>query len=153
MACVFDVDGVILNTPLEGADRVEACPDALRFLDAVSALGWPLAVVSSSHDANEMMRGIRLPSGKALLDVFAANLCIPDFASAELRVPTSRCLVVEAAPSRVEAARAGHLSALGVARGRDANALWRAGANLVVTSLDNVALDALAEGTLRLRAS
>ena len=39
---------------------VTAFPDALRFVQAVSALGWPMAVASSSKNANGMMRLIRL---------------------------------------------------------------------------------------------
>jgi beta-phosphoglucomutase len=54
---------------------VKAFPDALRFVQAVAALGWPMAVASSSKNANGMLRLIRLESGKSLLDVFAANVC------------------------------------------------------------------------------
>src|SRR5471030_1801269 len=57
---------------LEGS--VAAFPDALRFVQAVDALGWPMAVASSSKNANQMMRPIRLDSGQSLLDVFSANV-------------------------------------------------------------------------------
>ena len=39
---------------------VAAFPDALRFVQAVAELGWPMAVASSSKNANGMMRLIRL---------------------------------------------------------------------------------------------
>src|SRR5271154_894265 len=52
------------------AGSVAAFPDALRFVQAVAALGWPMAVASSSKNANQMMRPIRLESGRNLLDVF-----------------------------------------------------------------------------------
>src|ERR1700722_7876238 len=38
------------------AGSVTAFPDALRFVRAVNALGWPMAVASSSENANQMMR-------------------------------------------------------------------------------------------------
>jgi hypothetical protein len=40
------------------------------------------------------------------------------------------------------------MTALGVARLRDAALLWAAGAHLVVTSLDGIAIDELADGRL-----
>jgi beta-phosphoglucomutase-like phosphatase (HAD superfamily) len=48
----------------------------------------------------------------------------------------------------VQAAKAGNMAALGVARLDDEELLRRAGADLVVTTLDDVDLDALAEGRL-----
>jgi beta-phosphoglucomutase-like phosphatase (HAD superfamily) len=63
-------------------------------------------------------------------------------------VKTEHCFVVEDAPAGVEAAKAGHMTALGVARLDDAAGLRAADADLVVTSLDDVALDRLAAGEL-----
>ena len=40
---------------------VKAFPDALRFVQALADLGWPMAVASSSKNANGMLRLIRLP--------------------------------------------------------------------------------------------
>ena len=139
---------------------VQAFPDALRFVQAIAALGWPIAVASSSKNANDMMRSVRLPSGQGLLDVFGANVCGRDLprgkpdpaifllAATELHADPVHCFVAEDAPAGVEAARAGKMTALGVARFNDAASLEAAGANLVVTSLDDVALDALADGRL-----
>jgi beta-phosphoglucomutase len=139
---------------------VEAFPDALRFVQAVAELGLPMAVASSSKNANGMMRPIRLATGQNLLDVFGANVCgrelphgKPDpaiflLAAAELHADPVRCFVAEDAPVGIEAARAGNMTGLGVARHDDAALLVAAGANLVVTSLDEVAVDALAEGRL-----
>ena len=142
-----------------------AFPDALRFVQAVHELGWPLAVASSSHNANDMMRLVRLEAGRILLDMFSVNVCgrdlprgkpAPDIfllAAAELELSPARCFVVEDAPAGVEAARAGGMMALGVARLHDADLLRAAGADLVVTSLDDVAIDMLAEGRLSRRAA
>ena len=69
-------------------------------------------------------------------------------AAAELRVAPAHCFVVEDAPAGIEAARAGGMTALGVARLGDAAGLRAAGADLVVTSLDEVAIDELADGRL-----
>jgi beta-phosphoglucomutase len=145
------------------AGSVAAFPDALRFVQAVCALGWSMAVASSSKNANQMMRQIHLDSGRSLLDVFNANVCGRDFlqgkpnpeifllAAAEMRAAPSRCFVVEDAPAGIEAARAGGMAALGVARLKDACELRAAGADLVVTSLDEVAIDALVDGRLSCR--
>jgi beta-phosphoglucomutase len=142
------------------AGSVAAFPDALRFVQAVGALGWPMAVASSSKNANQMMRLIHLDSGQSLLHAFSVNVCGRDLrqgkpnpeifllAAAELRVALEHCFVVEDAPAGIEAARAGRMTALGVARLRDAALLWAAGAHLVVTSLDEIAIDELADGRL-----
>lgn len=142
---------------------VRAFPDALRLVQAIADLGWPLAVASSSKNANGMMGAIRLASGKSLLDMFGANICGRDLprgkpdpsifllAASELGVEPRHCFVAEDAPAGIEAARAGHMAGLGVARKNDAAGLASAGANIVVTSLDEVALDQLAEGRLNRR--
>src|SRR5580704_12380869 len=146
------------------AGSVAAFPDALRFVQAIGAMGWPMAVASSSKNANQMMRQIHLDSGRGLLDVFSVNVCGRDLpqgkpnpeifllAAAELRVAPAHCFIVEDAPAGIEAARAGGIAALGVARLKDASELWAAGADLVVTSLDDVAIDALVDGRLSYRA-
>ncbi len=142
------------------AGTIAAFPDALRFVQAVGALGWPMAVASSSKNANQMMQPIHLDSGRSLLDVFSANVCGRDLrqgkpnpeifllAAAELRVPPAHCFVIEDAPAGIEAARAGHMTALGVARLGDAAELRAAGADLVVTSLDEIAINDLENGRL-----
>lgn len=142
------------------AGHVKAFPDALRFVSEVRTLGWPMAVASSSKNANGMMKTIRLPSGESLLDVFDANVCGRDLkkgkpdpeifllAAEALRIAPAHCVVIEDAPAGIEAARAGAMGALGVARHDDAALLQAAGADLVVTSLDAMATEALAHGRL-----
>jgi beta-phosphoglucomutase len=142
------------------AGSVAAFPDALRFVQAVAGLGWRMAVASSSKNANGMMQSIRLASGQSLLEVFTVNVCGRDLrqgkpnpeifllAAAELHVAPAQCFVVEDAPAGIEAARAGHMTTLGVARHSDAALLRAAGADLVVTGLDEIAVDELADGRL-----
>ncbi len=142
------------------AGHVKAFPDALRFVQAVRSLGWPMAVASSSKNANQMMRSIQVGAGRSLFDMFTANVCGRDLthgkpnpeifllAATALRVEPARCFVAEDAPAGIEAARAGRMTALGVARLGDTPGLLAAGADLVVTSLDDVAMDALAGGRL-----
>ena len=142
---------------------VEAFPDALRFIEAVAALGWPVAAASSSRNATEMMRSIRLGTGQSLLDIFRVNVSgrevkhgKPDpelflIAADELGVSPTRCLVVEDAPAGIQAARAGGMAALGVARLGDADQLRTAGSHLVVETLDEIALVDLAQGRLKAR--
>jgi beta-phosphoglucomutase len=142
-----------------------AYPDALRFVQAVRALGWPMAVASSSHNANPMLQAIRLNSALTLLDIFNVNVCGRDLprgkpdpeifllAAAELGMAPAKCFVVEDAPAGIEAARAGGMMALGVARVHDEDLLRAAGADVVVTSLDEIAIDELAAGRLSRRAT
>ena len=85
-----------------------------------------------------------------LLDMFDANVCGRDFAhgkpapdiflaaAAESRVPPERCFVVEDATSGVQAAKAGGMACVGVARLGDELLLRSAGADWVVTSLDEL---------------
>ena len=109
-----------------------------------------------------------LPDGKSqsparirLLDVFDVNVCgrdvklgkpAPDLfllAAEELQVPAEDCIVVEDATAGVQAAKAGGMRAIGLARLDDAVLLQEAGADLVVTVLDDVAVEPLVAGTLR----
>ena len=52
--------------------RAAAFPDALRFVQAVRVRGFPLAVASSSRNANQMRQVIRLDSGQSLLEGFSS---------------------------------------------------------------------------------
>ena len=96
-------------------------------------------------------------------DLFEADISGRDFArgkpdpeifltaGSELGIPAGECFVVEDAVVGIQAARAAGMAALGVARADDAELLGAAGADLVVTTLDDVALDRLAEGGLSSR--
>ncbi len=138
-------------------------PDALRFVLAVTDRGLRVAAASSSKNAGRMLQQIRVAPGRRLSDVFAADLSGRDFArgkpdpmiflsaSVALGLPPQRCVVVEDAVAGIEAARAGGMAALGVARVDDAEELTAAGADLVVTTLDDVDLDAFTEGRLAAR--
>ncbi len=91
--------------------------------------------------------------GTTLLDLFDANVCGRDFehgkphpeifltAAAELGVPPAECVVVEDATSGVQAAKAGDMACIGVARLDDANLLRAAGADWVVTTLDELSVE------------
>ena len=119
-----------------------------------------MAAASSSKNANAMMRQIRLDSGQSLLDIFSVNVCGRDLrqgkpdpeifllAAAELQIAPAHCFVTEDAPAGIEAAKAGRMMGLGVAQLGDAVPLRAAGADLVVTSLDDVAIDELVDGRL-----
>lgn len=140
-------------------------PDALGFVQAAFDAGLKLAVASSSRNANQMMQGLRLPSGRRLLDVFGANTCGRDLmrgkpdpeiflqAAAELGLAAEVCLVVEDSVAGIEAGRRGGMTTLGVARLGDTEALTAAGADLVVTRLDQVMVGGLPAGRLRAKAT
>lgn len=144
--------------------KVAAYPDALRFVRGLKAMGVPMALASSSKNATAMMQSIRFDRGDSFLEVFDADLSGRDVARGKpdpeiflaaakaLRVRPDRCLVVEDAPAGIRAARAGGMTALGVARRGDGEGLSVAGADLVVDSLDEIDLDALHAGRLQSRA-
>ncbi|MFY9808425.1 MAG: HAD-IA family hydrolase [Pseudonocardiaceae bacterium] len=152
-----------------------AYPDALRFVLAVRAEKIPLAAASSSKNAGLFLRQIRLDTfaaeqglhydflrpGLSLLEFFDVDISGRDFAhgkphpeifltgAAELGVAPEHCFVVEDATSGVQAAKAGGMAALGVARADDEELLAAAYADLVVTSLDDVDIAGLGEHHLR----
>ena len=137
-------------------------PDALRLVQAMRALHWRCAAASSSQNARRMLANIPAGRGSAL-ELFDADVCgrsvprgkpAPDLfllAAAELGVAPAQCVVIEDAPAGIAAAKAGGMTALGIARHGDAALLHAAGAELVVASLDAVCTQALATGALRAR--
>ena len=145
------------------AGSVMAFPDALRFVQALKELGWPMAVASSSKNADAMLKPIRLPDGSSLHDAFGVNVCGRDLrhgkpdpeifllAATGLHIAPAHCVVVEDAPAGIQAAHAGGMAGLGIARLQDAAGLEAQQASLVVTSLDEVALEGLGTGMLRRR--
>jgi beta-phosphoglucomutase-like phosphatase (HAD superfamily) len=159
------------------AGEFEAYADALRFIMAVRAAGIPTAAASSSKNAGLFLRQIRLDTfaeregltydfvrpGLSLLEFFDADISGRDFAQGkphpeifltaarELGAPPEACFVVEDAVSGIQAAKAGGMGALGIARADDADALADADADLVVTTLDDVDLDAVRAGRLSRR--
>jgi beta-phosphoglucomutase len=138
----------------------EAFPDAVRLVLALRTHGVCLGVASSSNNADRFMEGVRLNDRETLRNVFNADVCgrpvargkpYPDIfllAAHDLDASPSRCVVVEDASSGIQAAKAGGMLGLGVARLDDAALLEAAGADLVVTSLDTVDVGALVEGRL-----
>jgi beta-phosphoglucomutase len=156
------------------AGEFTAYPDALRFIIAVKDAGIKVAAASSSKNAGLFLRQIRLDTfaqenaitspclspGLSLLDFFDADVSGRDFArgkphpemfltaAQELAIPPEQSFVIEDADAGVQAAKAGNMAALGLARADDTPLLVAAGADLVVTTLDDVDLAALAEGRL-----
>jgi beta-phosphoglucomutase len=154
-----------------------AYPDALRFVIAAKDAGMLIADASSSKNAALFLRKIRLdtfaqeqgissPSlrpGLSLLDYFDADVSGRDFAHGkpdpeiflaaahELGVEPHYAMVLEDASAGVEAAKAGGMAAIGIARADDAGLLAAAGADIVVTTLDDIDTAALAEGRLGTR--
>jgi trehalose/maltose hydrolase-like predicted phosphorylase/beta-phosphoglucomutase-like phosphatase (HAD superfamily) len=157
--------------------RFMAFPDALRFILAVKAMGIRVAAASSSKNAKLFLERIRVDLFAAeqrldydfirprmtLEELFDADISGRDFprgkpdptifltAAAELGLESASCFVVEDASSGVQAAKAGGMAALGVARLNDRDLLVGAGADLVVPSLDDVSMPMLADGRLEER--
>lgn len=156
------------------AGEFRAFPDALRFILAVKGAGIAVAAASSSKNAGLFLKQIRLDifaderglqydfvkPGLTLINLFDADISGRDFeqgkphpmifltAAEELGIEPEACFVIEDASSGVQAAKAGNMAALGVARMDDEALLNAAGADLVVSTLDDVAVDALSEGRL-----
>jgi beta-phosphoglucomutase len=164
----------VMIVELIEAGRFHAYPDALRFVLAIKDAGLRIAAASSSKNANAFLERIRLDEfareedlsydfvrpGYTLLDTLDANVSGWDFeqgkphpeifltAADEAGLSPEEAFVVEDAANGVQAAKAGNMAALGLARADDEELLADANADLVVTSLDDVSLDALAEGRL-----
>lgn len=136
---------VVFTRVLE-QDGIAPYPGSLELLDALASTGLPLAVVSSSKNAQEVLRvaGIAdrfavvvdglvaerdgLPS-KPAPDVFLRG-------AAELGVDPARAVAIEDALSGVESAAAGGFAVVvGVDRGAGEEALRAAGADVVVADL------------------
>src|ERR1700754_1316769 len=157
--------------------RFMAFPDALRFVLDVKALGIPVAAASSSKNAKLFLDRIRLDlfaaeqridyefitPGMTLSQVFDADISGRDFpkgkpdptifltAAEELGVDPADCFVTEDASSGIQAAKAAGMAGLGVARLDDRDLLLEAGADLVVTTLDDVSRRAVYQGYLEER--
>jgi beta-phosphoglucomutase len=127
--------------------RVKAFPDALRFVEAIRRLGWPMAVASSSKNANAMLQLIRLVDGSTLHDAFSVNVCGRDLRHGKPD-PEIFQLAAEELPAGIQAALAGGMTALGVARLHDEAGLHAAHADVVVSTLDHVEMSVLAAGRL-----
>jgi len=164
-------------TELIEKGEFHAYPDALRFVLEVKDAGMRIVAASSSKNANAFLERIRLDefveeegldydfveSGMTLLDMLDANVSGRDFeqgkphpmifltAAEELGVSPEESFVIEDAVNGVQAAKGGEMAALGLARADDEQALDEAGADLVVTTLDDVSLEALNEGRLERR--
>ena len=143
-----------------------AYPDALRLVIAAKDAGMLIADASSSKNAPLFLRQIRLDTfaqehrissptlrpGLTLQDYFDADVSGRDFAHGkpdpeifltaahELGVEPRSAVVIEDAAVGVQAAKAGGMAAIGIARADDANLLAAADADLVVTTLDDVRL-------------
>ncbi|CAN5903415.1 hypothetical protein BH23ACT11_BH23ACT11_30800 [soil metagenome] len=156
------------------ASQFYAYPDALRFILAVKDAGIRVGAASSSKNANDFLKRVRLDEfveeegleygfvepGYTLLDILDANVSGRDFeqgkphpmifltAAEELGTSPDDSFVIEDAANGVQAAKAGEMAALGLARADDEDALAEAGADVVVTSLDDISLEALAKGRL-----
>jgi beta-phosphoglucomutase len=161
------------------AGEFTAYSDALRLVLALRHAGIRMASASSSKNAALVLRRVRLDTfaregglehdflepGLSLLDIVDADISGRDFAqgkphpeifltaASELGVSPHECLVVEDAVSGVAAAKAGGMAALAVARHGDRELLIGAGADLVVTSLDEVSVEGLTQGRLDSRAN
>jgi len=157
--------------------QFRAFPDAVRLLLAVKAVGIQVAAASSSKNASLILHRLRLEvaatgeplqdpvgdRGLTLAGLLDADVSGRDFprgkpdpaiflaAADELGTAAGASFVVEDSPAGVQAAKAGTMHAIGVARLGDDDVLRQAGADLVVSTLDEVSRDALGEGRLQQR--
>ena len=162
-------------TRLITSGQFEAFPDALRLVLDVKGAGIRIAAASSSKNADVIMDHIQMDEfaveqhldhplirpGLTLLGLLDADVSGRDLprgkpdplifqtAAAELGFEPRGCFVVEDAAAGVQAAKAGGMAAIGVARLDDEEILRGAGADLVVTTLDDVSRAGLAEGRLK----
>ncbi|MBW9111529.1 beta-phosphoglucomutase family hydrolase [Microbacterium trichothecenolyticum] len=132
------------------ADGIAPYPGSLRLLDVLAAAGTPVAVVSSSKNAEEVLAaaGIRDRFAVVMDGVIAerdhlASKPAPDVfveAARMLGVEPARSAAVEDAISGVQSAAAGGFGlVVGVDRGAGEQDLVEAGAHVVVEDLEEFA--------------
>lgn len=150
-------------TELIEAGEFTAFADGLRFVVCLRAAGIRVGSASSSKNAALLLGRVEVGADTTLLDLMDADTSGREFArgkpdpeiflatAEELGVPPERCFVVEDAVAGIQAAAAGGMASLGVARTGEADALADAGANLVVTTLDDVNAERLADGRLEVK--
>jgi beta-phosphoglucomutase len=120
------------------AGSFRAFPDAVRLVGDLRGAGVPIAAASSSKNAHRFLRALALE-----FDADVSGLDVPGkpdpaiflAAADELDVPPWECVVVEDAVAGVRAAKAAGMTAIGVARAGDHDALRAAGADVVVSNL------------------
>ena len=133
--------GEVLRT-----EGVEAYPGSRRLLDHLREAGTPMAIVSSSKNAPDVLRTAGVDGyfpvvvhGGVAAEKGLKGKPAPDTfreAARELGVPEGRSVVVEDAINGVAAGAAGDFAlVIGVDRGAGPDALRRAGAEVVVTDL------------------
>ncbi len=144
--------------------RFEAFPDAIRLAASLKEAALRTVLASSSKNADAMLARVILSEGRTLLSLFDADVSgrevprgKPDpalflLAAASVGTPPSQCLVIEDAPAGIRAAKAGGMAGLGIARLGDEALLRAAGADLVVTTLDELDVSVLPRRILRARA-
>lgn len=129
----------------------QAFDDAIRLLVRARQNGAKTAAASSSKNANMMLEKVYISeTGTPLIDIFDANVCGRDFeqgkphpaiflsAARALEIDPRDCVVVEDAPSGVQAAKAGGMGCIGIARLGDERLLQAARADWIVDSLDKI---------------
>jgi HAD superfamily hydrolase (TIGR01509 family) len=132
-----------------GEEGVHAFPGALALLDHLEALGVPMAVVSSSRNANDVLKVAGLAHRfQVVVDgTLTAQKGLPgkpapdtyEYAAYLLGVDAADAVVLEDAISGVEAGAAGDFGlVIGVDRGAGAEDLVRHGANIVVADLSEL---------------
>lgn len=130
-------------------DGIAPYPGSVAFLDTVERAGLQVAVVSSSKNAEVVLRaaGLRDRFGVVMDGVVAAREGIAGKPAPDTYVEAGRllgcspaeCVVVEDAHSGVQAGRSGDFGlVLGVDRGIGHQALIDAGADVVVDDLDEL---------------
>jgi trehalose/maltose hydrolase-like predicted phosphorylase/beta-phosphoglucomutase-like phosphatase (HAD superfamily) len=156
-----------------------AFPDALRLLLALRSAGIRIAAASSSKNTGLLLSKVRVDTfarqhgldydflrpGQTLLDVLDIDISGRTFthgkphpeifltACRELELDAGSCFVIEDAVSGITAAKAAGMAALGIARADDSQLLTEAGADLVLTTLDDLDLAGLHAGRLSARRS
>lgn len=130
-------------------DGVVAYPGSVALVEDLHRRGKPMAIVSSSRNAPAVLAAAGLTDyfGIIVHGGLAAELGLPgkpapdtfSYAAAHFGATDARSVVLEDATSGVAAGRAGAFGlVIGVDRGAGPEALVEAGADLVVTDLDQL---------------
>lgn len=138
----------VVFTQVLREEGIAPYPGSLALLDVLGGQGVPLAVVSSSKNAREVLAAAGIDDRFAVIvdGVVAENDGLPSKpapdvflrGAADLGVDPARAAAVEDAESGVESAAAGGFGlVVGVDRGAGADTLRRLGAHVVVDDLSD----------------
>lgn len=121
--------------------ELKAYPGAKELLSALPKKQWAIATSGSLRVASARLNHAKLPTPEVFItaDDVSAGKPAPDaflLTAARLKVPASRCVVIEDSPAGIQAAKAAGMKAIGIASTQPRETLSKA--DVVVRQLADI---------------